>query len=184
MKYRGLIDDPLTEQGYASMNQVWRTLKNDVTLLISSPLSRCAKPSQSWAEEANIPLQIDVRLQELHYGLWEGKTAQEVEVVSPGMLQIWRKNPEHMTPPQGESMFDFQMRTLAFLEALKGLCQDKKHQHVLIIAHSGTIRSLIAHALAAPCVTTRHLSMPYACWSRLVYEDDVMTLDFHARQVV
>jgi len=184
IKYRGLLDDPLTKHGRNTMDKIWDTLKNDVTLVISSPLSRCAEPAQSWAKESDIPLQIDARLQELHYGLWEGKTAQEIEEISPNILKSWRKDPEHMTPPQGEAMLDFQARTFAFLQALKDLNHDEQHQHVLLVTHSGTARALIAHALSAPCVTTRHLVVPYGCCSRLRYEHDSMMLDFHGRQVV
>lgn len=180
VKYRGSIEGVLTLQGEAAMDKVWADVSADTNVIISSPLLRCATPARRWAEQWDIDLRIDARIQELHYGLWEGKTVDEIAIDYPEILRQWRENPEHMTPPQGESMQNFLQRTTAFLASLPTAYD---HQHVLIVGHSGSIRALIAHALQAPCVSTRHLQMPYACWSRIVYEHGRWSLSFHNREV-
>ena len=179
VKYRGSVDDPLTLSGRQAMEDVWAELAKDVTVIISSPLSRCAQPASDWAKASGAKLEIDDRVHELHYGLWEGKTAEEIEALYPGMLAKWRENPQGRIPPEGEAMDDFSERIALFLADIIARHQG---EHVLVVGHSGSIRVLLAHALAAPVITTRHLDMPYACWSRLVHHQGQLVLKFHARE--
>ena len=181
VKYRGMVDDPLTEEGRIVMNQVWQSLESTPSVIISSPLSRCLEPAREWALQAGIPCVVEPGIIELHYGAWEGKTAEEIELISPGLLRQWRTNPEHLQPPQGESMHDFAQRIQVFWQEMLGLYQG---EHLLLVGHSGSIRMLIAHALQAPIVSTRHLAMPYACWSRIEIEQGEASLVFHARQAL
>ncbi len=178
VKYRGTLDEALTPAGRKAMNDVWQQLQDEVDTIICSPLSRCAEPASSWATQAGISCVVEPAIQELSYGDWEGLTAEQIEYAYPGMLQAWRQDPTSMTPPNGESMLDFAKRTQVFLHHL---IQEYEQGHVLLVAHSGSIRMLIAHALQAPIVSTRHLSMPYACWSRLSVDNGHISLQFHAK---
>ncbi|WP_038248729.1 histidine phosphatase family protein [Ghiorsea bivora] len=178
VKYRGALDEDLTQTGREAMDKVWQQLQGEVDTIICSPLSRCAEPALLWAEQADIPCVVEPAIQELSYGDWEGLTAAQIEHAYPGILQAWRQDPTPMTPPNGEPMLDFSKRIQVFLHHL---IQEHKHGHVLLVAHSGSIRMLIAHALQAPIVSTRHLSMPYACWSRLKVDKGHVSLQFHAK---
>jgi len=53
-----------------------------------------------------------------------------------------------------------------------------------VVGHSGSLRALIAHVLAAPVVTTRRISFPYASWNRIVQQEDdaLPALDFLNRR--
>jgi alpha-ribazole phosphatase/probable phosphoglycerate mutase len=52
---------------------------------------------------------------------------------------------------------------------------------VLLVAHSGTLRALLAHALGAPPAACRRLAVPYACWSRFRHADGRTVLIWHNR---
>jgi len=177
IKYRGCLDDKLTPQGEDAMTKVWQDVNQHVTQIISSPLSRCANLAESWAVEQGVDCMLDKRIQELSYGDWEGLTAAEIEQEYPNQLQAWRADPTHLSPPNGEPMQTFAARVSDFWQALV-LQQD---EHVLIVAHSGSIRLLLANALNAPIQTTRHLAMPYTCWSRVQIKEKQAQLIFHAR---
>lgn len=178
VKYRGIIDDPLTELGRSSMDNVWSNVRDNVSTIFSSPLQRCAVPASDWANDAEKSLHIDSRLQELYYGDWEGKTPEQIKLTDCDLFYQWRTNPDGLSPPNGESMSDFSSRVSNFFDELRTRHQE---DHILIVSHSGVIRTMLALALAAPVQTTRHLSMPYACWSRITIDDSGMTaLQFHA----
>jgi len=179
VKYRGSMEEALTAQGRASMDSVWAKLQPKVTRIICSPLSRCAEPAQDWAAQAQIPCLIEPQIQELYYGDWEGLTAAEIEDLTPGLLAQWRADPTHMTPPHGEAMLDFSCRVNRFWQQL---CQEHGPQHILLVGHSGSIRLLLAAALQAPIISTRHLHMPYACWSRMHVTPQHSSLCFHAKK--
>ena len=178
VKYRGALDEALTPEGRASMGQVWSQISLDITHLFSSPLSRCAEPALAWAAERGLSCKLDQRLQELSYGDWEGLTPLEIEETFPGMLEAWREDPTDMTPPNGESMLAFSKRVFAFMDEVLLKYQDG---HILIVAHSGTIRLMLAYILEAPLKSTRHMTMPYACWSRAHVEHGRLSLVFHHR---
>jgi len=179
IKYRGSTDDPLTRDGLASMVAVWKRLEPKIDLIITSPLSRCRKPAKSWAESKGIEYIVDERISELHYGEWEGLAPDEIRKNYPGLLDKWRSDPESITVPGGESIHDFQDRIVRFWEEL---CRDHKGKHVLVVAHSGSIRMLIAHVMGAPIVSTRSIQMPYGCWSRISYEKGNSHVEFLNRK--
>ena len=158
------------------MDAVWSELSGHVDLIVASPLSRCAEPAQAWAASAGIDCSLDERVMEMHYGAWEGKTSAEIRAEFPGMLDQWRQNPEGMRPPGGESPEELRARLTDWWE-------EARHKHdgkrILVVAHSGSLRMLIAIALAAPILTSRRLDMPYACWSRIAANESHTWLMHH-----
>lgn len=179
IKYRGQTDDPLTIQGRADMDAVWQKVAGDVDLIITSPLSRCAEPATAWAKQARIPCIIEPRIAEMHYGEWEGKSSDAISSAFPGMLEQWRRDPTGMRAPGGESVDELRQRVHAWLMEIMLTYRSK---HLLVVAHSGSLRMLITLALHAPVIATRHLEMPYACWSRLHCDAQGITkLAFHHR---
>jgi alpha-ribazole phosphatase len=175
IKYRGSVDDPLTADGRAAMDRIWAQLSGDVDRIIASPLSRCAAPAQDWAGQASVPLAIDPRLAEMCYGVWEGLSGDEIRARYPGMLERWRANPEGMRIPEAETVAELRARVADFWAEL---CAEADGERILVVAHSGSLRMLIAEVLGAPTVTTRRLAMPYGCWSRIVRHNGHAFLEF------
>ncbi|GAV21089.1 alpha-ribazole phosphatase [Mariprofundus micogutta] len=176
VKYRGHVDDPLTLEGRSRMDKAWAEIKGNINLIISSPLSRCAEPALDWARQSDIECIIEPRVREMYYGDWEGKTIPEIQQQYPGILEQWRSNPEGMRPPGGESPEELRQR---IAEWWTETCIEYDERQILLVSHSGALRMLIAHILAAPIASTRHLEMPYACRSRLSYHNGKNSLLFH-----
>jgi len=173
VKYRGQIEAELTEGGRQAMNQVWQPLAEQVECIITSPLSRCAQAATDWANMAGIPCIIEPRIAEMHYGAWEDKTIEEIEQISPGLIQQWRKDPTGMRPPAGESPEELRQRIADWWQETTTSMTDK---HILVVGHSGSMRMLIAHALDLPIAATRDMHMPYACWKRLLHDQTITQL--------
>ena len=180
VKYRGQTDDPLTRAGRADMNRIWQQLEGHVDLIISSPMSRCLQPAAEWAESAGVECLADPRIAEMHYGEWEGLTSDEIKARYPGMLEQWRADPEGVVIPGGESIHQLQKRIAGFWT---DICEKHDGRDLLVVAHSGTVRMLIAHVLSAPIVSTRHMQMPYSCWSRVTSHNGSSQLQFHNRDI-
>lgn len=180
VKYRGRVDDPLTATGRSNMDRVWTHLQTEVDTIITSPLMRCAEPAKAWAAAADIECIIEPRVAEIHYGEWEGKTIPQLQAEYPDMLAQWRNNPEGMRPPGGESPEELRVR---LHELWSEICQSHDGKQLLLVTHSGSMRMLIAHALNAPIATTRHLAMPYCCWSRISHNNGTSQLEFHNREI-
>lgn len=179
VRYRGNIEEALTDAGRSHMDDVWRHLREKVEIIATSPLGRCREPAEAWAKHANIPCHIEPRLCEMHYGAWEGLNKEEIEQQFPGWLARWRENPVGMEIPGAERVEAFAERVVEGWEALL-----KKHagKHVLVVGHSGTLRVILAHVLGAPLPTIRRLVMPYGSWIRVLHDNGHSYLEYLNRK--
>ena len=164
LRYRGATEAALTQAGRADMDSVWRRLRGHVEAIVTSPLSRCRGPAESWAAEAGISCRVEADLREMEYGAWEGLSGEEIEARFPGWLARWRENPVGMAIPGAERIEDFAARVI---DVWQRLLREHAGNHLLLVAHSGTLRVILTHALGAPLPATRRFAMPYACWSRV-----------------
>lgn len=162
-KFRGALDDPLSPQGWQQM----RTAVGDFRgweAIISSPLTRCAAFAHELAKHLNRPLEIVQDFSEIRFGIWEGRSVAEVHNNDTlALTQFWRDPVAHPIP-EGESVVDFDHRVaqawLALLERYHG-------QHVLLIAHGGTIRMVLHRILDMPLQRLWRFEVPFAALSRV-----------------
>ena len=145
-KYRGQIDDPLSEKGWAQMRNAvgdfcpWQCV-------ISSTLLRCAAFAQELSQRHALPLTLDERLKEIGFGAWEGRTADELEQEDPGALARFFDDPIAHRPAGAEALAEFQDRVVG---AWDDLLLHHAGQHILVVGHAGVIRMIIRHVLDMP----------------------------------
>lgn len=175
--FRGASDDPLTQTGWRQMeeatnNQTWDAI-------ISSPLCRCL----GFAKTQSIEPLIHSSLQEINFGDWEGKTAEELTQQSPVDFTRFIKDPENNPPPNGEKLSSFKKRVVQEWDTIIHQYQQKK---ILIISHGGTMRTIISHVLNIPDNDMFKLEVPHASMSRIrIYHEGESTfpsLVFHGKQ--
>lgn len=174
-KYRGQIDDPLSEKGWAQMNAAVGD-QAPWTRIVSSPLLRCRSFSEALAERHSLPLTFDPRLQEVGFGVWEGKTAAEIELDAPGTLARFKADPVHARPAGAEPLAGFQARVAAGLDAIVAQHQD---QHVLVVGHAGVVRMALAWALHIPLQHAYRIEVASASLTRLRFSKGNASLIFH-----
>lgn len=143
--FRGSTDDPLTENGLNQMRvatqgtQRWKRV-------ITSPLRRCADFAGTFAMQHNLPVTIDERIAEMHFGTWEGLTAVQIMADDPdGLTRFWSDPIQH-TPPRAEPLLQFQSRVLAAWAAII----NPPAADTLVITHGGVIRVLLGHLRQQP----------------------------------
>jgi broad specificity phosphatase PhoE len=163
-KIRGSLDDPLTPEG-------WRQMASAVAdqgawdEIVSSPLSRCRDFAESIAEARGVPLRIDERLREYHFGDWEGSTHAELEQSSPDALQRFYRDPFSHSPPGAETLDGFRDRTL---EALReAMVPDSGGRRRLLVTHGGVIRIMLCHVRQWSWSRLLEIDVPHASVHRL-----------------
>lgn len=174
-KYRGQIDDPLSEKGWAQMHaavgdaQPW-------TQIVSSPLIRCREFAETLAGRHGLPLSCDARLMEVGFGEWEGKSAAEIEQDAPGSLDRFKSDPINARPAGAEPLVEFHARVAAGLEDVLA-----RHagQHVLVVGHAGVIRMAFAWALHIPLAQAYRVEVATASLTRLRIDSGRASLVFH-----
>lgn len=145
-KYRGQVDDPLSEKGWAQMRAATRE-RAPWTAIVSSPLLRCREFAEELAGQAGLPVHVDERLKEVAFGVWEGKTADEIRTADPQAIFNFKLDPAVFRPAGAEPLDEFFGRVG---HAYGEMLANHAGGHVLVVAHAGVIRMLIANALGMP----------------------------------
>lgn len=174
-KYRGQIDDPLSEKGWAQMQSAVGDAK-PWTRIVSSPLTRCRAFAETLAARHALPLTLDARLREVGFGAWEGKSAAEIEAETPGILSRFKADPINARPAGAEPLADFHARVAA---ALDDLLLQHADEHVLLVGHAGVMRMALAWALDIPLVHAYRIEVASASLTRLRFDGRRAHLVFH-----
>jgi len=179
-RYRGQLDDPLSALGWQQMRAATMNVP-PWQQIISSTLSRCADFAKELADSHAIPLKLDAQFTEIDFGDWEGKTATELEQQDKAAFYAFYDDPVRNTPTNGESLADFQWR---IQQAWKALLETHTDQHILLVAHGGVIRMILAEVLSMPLEAMFRIQVPYAALSRIVIHNEgaqrYPQLQFHA----
>ena len=145
-RYRGQIDDPLSATGWT---QMWKAVgkEHPWQAIVSSPLSRCLDFASELSERSRISLEIDERLKEIGFGVWQGKTREEITQYDPGVLQRFYRDPMSHHPDGGEGLAEFKHRVV---DAWQDLLNRHAGKHILLVCHAGPIRMVLSHILEIP----------------------------------
>lgn len=176
--YRGAIDHPLSERGWAQMRaatarpEPWQHI-------VSSPLLRCSAFAAELAGRLGLDWEIDPRLCEIGFGDWEGKTGDQLRAADPDILKRFYHDPVGQRPPGAEPLDAFLGRVGESVDALRAAHAGR---HLLLICHAGVIRAAVAHTLDAPLAAMYRLDVANAALTRLRQTDErPLTVMFHNR---
>lgn len=158
-KFQGQCDDStLTDRGQQGARQVGQALQGlSFDAAYSSPLQRAQHTAEiileTLADTQPIPsLQTTPLLKEVNLVEWEGLTFSEVEQTFPEQYQLWRDHPHKLMMQQetAEGPRVFSPLVDLFEQARQfwaDMLPNHAGQTVLVVAHSGKNRALIATAL-------------------------------------
>ncbi len=149
-RYQGQMDIPLSEVGEGQARLLGERLKDvAIARAIASPLSRARSTAELALGEARVSeLGLDIDLQEIAHGEWEGLLASEIRERDPELLRAWREAPETVQMPGGESLQQVLDRAWpAFESAVEGLGADDT---LLVVAHDAVNRVLLCRILGLP----------------------------------
>ena len=163
--YRGRTDDPLTKRGWQQMNAV--VVGRSWDQIITSPLHRCLDFAQQINRKTSIPVSTDSSWQEIDFGDWEGKTAEQINADT---LIRFYQDPVNNTPENGESYTNFLSR---INQSWDNLIKTHGGKHLLVITHAGVICSLFSLLLGLPVEKIFNLQVDHASLTRFqCFHDD------------
>ncbi len=173
--YRGSTDDRLTDTGWQQMRHA--VAGREWEVIISSPLLRCAEFAQQLKNQSNTALFIEPNWQEIYFGDWEGKTAEQINSEE---LLLFYQDPIHNTPNNAENLADFISR---LNQAWESLLKEHAGKHVLVVSHAGVIRCLFNLFLNLPADKIFNLQLDHASLTRFQCfndkPDNFISLVFH-----
>jgi alpha-ribazole phosphatase len=135
--YRGQLDDALTDLGWAQLRA--SVERHEWDRVVSSSMSRCARFATELAERRGLPLRLDPRLAEYHFGDWQGVPIEDIAEKDGDALGRFWADPVAHPPPGAETFEAFQTR---LAEALADVAREAAEARVLVVTHGGAIRLL------------------------------------------
>jgi alpha-ribazole phosphatase/probable phosphoglycerate mutase len=158
VRYRGATDDPLSAAGWAQMQRALAAC-GGFGGIVTSPLRRCADFARWLARRSGLPLAVEPRFREMHFGEWEGQTPQALMAVCPELLRQFWADPLAHPPPGAEPLDSFRNRVISAWSAHVRAFDDRR---LLLIAHGGTVRTILGFERRLSVRELMGLSVPYA----------------------
>lgn len=137
------VDHPLTTLGWSQM-QAAVAQETQWDLIISSPLSRCLDFAKKLSTDLSLDLIIDDDLKEIGFGTWEGRSKEDVQANDGEAYKQFCLDPVNKRPAGAEPLEKFFNRVWHKLEELSS---EHKGKRVLVVAHAGVIRVVIAKTM-------------------------------------
>ena len=160
------IDDPLTEKGWQQMwDAVGETAPWDY--IITSPLERCQAFAEALMDTYNIPCETEENFKEVGFGSWEGRTPDGIKEDNLKEYQDFYLDPVNKRPDGAEDLNKFIKRVKT---AYEKAVEKHKGKHLLIVAHAGVNRAIIANALHTTPIGLYRIKVNNAGISRLKHD--------------
>ncbi|ONN57053.1 fructose-2,6-bisphosphatase [Acinetobacter genomosp. 33YU] len=148
---RGHLDDELTAKGWQQMQSTIEQVTDQTwDVIVSSSLKRCACFAEQLAKTTQLPLLLNHDLKEMYFGEWEGVSTQQIYETSPELLANFWQKPSQYSPPQAETLMQFQTRILKGFQDLLLEMRKQNWQHALVVTHGGVIKLLSCLAQQQP----------------------------------
>ncbi len=147
IRYHGRTDVALSELGRAQMRLAARAIHSPRAIafahVFSSPLVRASEGARIVAGDSTPLITID-ECAEVHFGLFEGLTADEIRERYPDESALW--NADRLAPtytyPEGESRASFADRVDRGLDRMLTMWTPRDRD-ALLVAHRGVIRAIV-----------------------------------------
>lgn len=140
-RYQGRHNSDLTDEGIREAHLLGSDLADkDINLVISSQLKRARETAEILLNYLK-PMQVIEMLafRERDYGIYEGKTRDEVQLLYPEFHEANITHSWITQPPGAESLRSFEKRVIQGLSIVKELYYPK---NILIVTHAGVIRMI------------------------------------------
>lgn len=146
-KKQGQKDSPLTLNAIEYAKKLAYNLKDTINIndyeIIVSPLWRCQQYASLICEILNIDYdkcKLDNDIKEHCFGLWEGKTEEEIEKEFPSFLKKRKEDWWDYIVPMGESYNLLYQRIKRFLNR-------NENKNIIIISHEMVSKTIRGHYL-------------------------------------
>ncbi|MBK5142653.1 histidine phosphatase family protein [Budviciaceae bacterium BWR-B9] len=149
--YSGSTDHALNSQGIVQAELLAKALSGiQFDRIVTSGLRR----TQQTAEYiSGIDKQHHQRLEgldEIHFGLWEGRHYQELEQNDSQNYANWCLDWKSVAPPEGESFNQFNLRIHQSFTAWLSEAEATGLDNILFVGHQGTLRCILLSLMKMP----------------------------------
>ncbi|HEY6897649.1 MAG TPA: histidine phosphatase family protein [Rhodocyclaceae bacterium] len=126
---------------------------------LASDLLRTRETAAAITAVLGIKPHLEPDLRERHYGVFQGRTADEVAIHFPEAYAAYKSRDEHYEFGDGESLHDFAHRISS---TMTRLAETHAGQTVLLVAHGGVLDVIYRRAMGRDLSGPRDFPIPNA----------------------
>ena len=146
-RIQGQSDVPLSEFGRRQGEAAAAALAHlPIEAIYSSPLRRAMQTALPLAEALKLPIRTDVRLMEVHAGIFQDKLRSELEDLYPEVMARWRGGDPDFAIPGGESRRVLMHRGRKVFHEIR----ETGHGNVVVVTHGGLLSAVLKSLLEIP----------------------------------
>ena len=164
-RFIGHLDVPLSARGERQCAAQATVLAGvRLAAVFSSDLTRARVSGEIIGAPHGLTPEPIAALREMSMGRWDGLTADEITAREPEAFRDWMTKVGEFPFPEGESVPDLLGRAWPVFESI---ADRHDGRNVAIVAHGGTNRALLCHALGLPLQRLLAFGQDYAALSVL-----------------
>ncbi|MCX8098552.1 MAG: histidine phosphatase family protein [Casimicrobiaceae bacterium] len=171
-RIQGQLDAPLNERGRAQAQALAQALARELdetVCLVASDLSRARDTAEPLGELLSVPIALEPRFRERHFGALEGRLHAEWRAEDPQGVERFRNGDPDYAPPGGEDSRALEARVVAAVEDWVGRGEA---QTLVVVTHGGVVSAFYRWSERLGWFTPRTWSIPNASVSRWRIECD------------
>ena len=174
-RIQGQLDIQLNDTGRWQARRVGHALTSEqLAAIYSSDLGRAHETARAIGEVQRIPVVAHPGLRERRFGLFEGKTFDEIHQTWPELAQNWnRRIPEWEPPEGGESLLQLRERVT---RTMSDLASRHRGEQIAVVAHGGVLDTLYRIATGQEVNSPRTWQLPNGAINRLLWTPEGFTL--------
>lgn len=166
-RYIGHTKSEYTEKGRKQINNILDMLVDEeIDMIYSSPLPRAKNIAKICSEKFDKEVIVDDALIEMNFGIFEGKTYQEVKNEYNEEWEKWTKDYKNYKIPKGENLVEVYKRVTRFIDKLK-----EEDKTFLIVTHGGIIHTIITYLLDLKIDKRWHFKIPPGAIVEIEFEN-------------
>lgn len=159
--FLGFTDLGLSNRGKRQVQALAEYLKGvSLDQAYASDLKRAVDSARSICQDRSIKPVTRPDFREMNMGDWDGKSWEEIKKKNPGIKSLFFYDLKNFYFPGGENWTQFRSR---ILKGLKTLLKENQGKDILLVAHAGVNRIILAQALGLQFKNMFFMDQGYAC---------------------
>ncbi|MDP4301676.1 histidine phosphatase family protein [Leptothrix discophora] len=173
-RIQGFLDIALNDNGLAQAERLAESLADEaIDAVYSSDLQRAHATALPLARPRGLTVQLDLRLRERSFGVFEGRSFAELEALYPEETLRWRRRDPDFGPQGGERLVDFDARCIA---AIARLAERHRGGCIAVVSHGGVMDCLYRAATRLSLDAPRTWTVANASINRVLHTPDGYSL--------
>lgn len=173
-RIQGQMDIPLNDTGRWQAGRVAAALADEaISTVYTSDLGRAHQTASPIAQVTSAALVPEQGLRERGFGVFQGKTFEEIREAYPQQALDWRSRVPHWAPEGGESLLQLRERVL---QTMLAIAMRHVDEQIVVVAHGGVLDALYRIATRQEVNAPRGWQLPNAAINRLLWTPEGFTL--------